>query len=206
MLRFFRTARNLSNYTASTIASNAMGKITLYYWEPYPDRILGLRNKPLLGHLSGGDAGHISMEIQYSNGKKSYLSVWPKEIEEHIQGQDNRIVIKPANNSDSLEEDIETERGRIPLSKIIEINSDTEKKIKIAMKKLEDEFSKDPRERIQWSLTNNCATFISNVLYESGIISTKQILASTPHYVFHMADKAEQEIYLQNYKTPSYFD
>lgn len=206
MLRFFRTARNISNYAGQTRSTHTTGKIILYYWEPYPDKIFGLRNKPLLGHLSGGNAGHISMEIQYSSGKKAYLSVWPKEMEEHIQGKDNCVVIKPVNNSNSLEKDIETEQGKLPLSKTIGIDLETEKKLETTMKKLDEEFNKDPRERLQWSLINNCATFVSNALYESGIISTKQLLATTPHYVFYMTDKAEQKMYWQNYKTASYFD
>ena len=207
MLRFFNTARLMSRSISHQLKETSSScKIILYFWEPYPNKVFGLRNKPLLGYFSGGDTGHISMEINYSNGTKTYISIWPKEIEEHVIGGEDRIVIKPVNNSESLEDDIKLEKGRQPQQKIIEIDKNTEIKLKKATQKLENEFKKDFRERIRWSLTNNCATFISNLLYESGIIYFKQSVVSTPYYVFKMADEVEKAIYLERIKTPSYKD
>lgn len=208
MLSFFKTARFISNSVSHQSKKLPLsGNIILYFWEPYPNRVFGLNNKPLLGYFSGGDTGHISMKINYANGDKSYISIWPNEIEEtDVQGRDERIVIKPISNTISLQNDIKTERGREPHEKIIEINEKIEERLRQSVEKLENELKKDPRERIRWSLTNNCATFIENILHESGIIHFKQHLISTPRYIFNIADKFEQEIYLKNYKSPSYKD
>lgn len=205
MFKFFKSARGLAAYLSTDSAVKPPGKVILYYWEPYPNKVFGMRNKPLFGHFSGGDTGHISMEVQYSNGTKFYLSVWPKEIIEHISGLDDRKVIKPVNNSDCLEDDIRSERGRIPTLKIIEIDAETESKIEALIGNLQEEFKKDFDKRPEWSLINNCATFVSGILYESGVIRRKQLLISTPKYVFDSADRHEQQIDLENDKTPSYF-
>jgi hypothetical protein len=207
VFKFFRFARSFS--TANTCRNQKLtpsGKVSLYFWEPYPGTIFGLRNKPMFGFFSGGDTGHISMGIDYSDGRKHYISIWPKEIQEHVQGHDSYIVIKPINNSESLDEDIVLERGRSPKTKVINVDKHTEIKLEQATQKIINECNKDFRDRVQWSLTSNCATFISDILCKAGIIHTKQNVVSTPHYVFTMVDEVEQEIYLENIKKPSYKD
>ena len=206
MLRFFKTSRSLSNsvlHRSNEILTN--GNIILYFWEPYPHTVLGLRNKPLFGRLSGGAAGHLSMKINYSNGEGFYVSIWASSFQDNSTNS-QITFIEPIVNAKNLEKDIEAEDGRKPKEKIIELNEGNENKLRVSIEKLKVELSKDPRTRAQWSAFNNCSTFIENILYEINIIHTKQYVISTPLHVFNMAEKFEQDIYLHNCKMPSYKD
>lgn len=202
MFNLFQSSRRFLS-TLATQKAHEVGQVILYCWEPYPKTFLGLRNKPLFGRLSGGNTGHLAMQINYSDGTQSYISIWPEIHEDNHEGG---IDIKPIVNSKSLATDIAAEGNRKPMSKPILVDKTTEEILKKLTRELFDELNKEIEQREQWSFTRNCATFIAEILYKSGLIANKPTFIATPSAVYQMVDQLEQQAYLENYRRPSFKD
>lgn len=203
MFNLFKSSHRLLS-TLATQKANEAGQVILYFWEPYPKAFLGLRNKPLFGRLSGGNTGHLSMQVNYSDNSQDYISVWPQPRTLNMPGIVDEI--KPIINSGSLALDIKAESDKQPLVKSLPIDKNAEEVLKKHIAILHAEFKKDPEERAEWAITRNCATFIAEILYDSGIIPNKPTLITTPSSVYHMVDPLEQKAYLENYQRPSFKD
>lgn len=202
MFRFFKVPSLVHSQPNAGLRRNlantlANGEVTLYFWPPFPERVAGLSNKPLFGYMSGGATGHLAMGVQYSSGEQSYISILPGELPINAD-RPNDKPSEPIKCSASLDHDIEAEMNREPQKKTISISYETEPKLKKAIEKLKLELDKDPREREQWSLANNCATYVAKILYESGINHSPPVLIETPSSVFEITDPVEQAIYLEN--------
>lgn len=198
-----RTSCFLLNTAKNKVENSAKGSINLYFWKPYPETIVGISNKPLLAHSSGGLTGHISMGINYSNGENFHVSIFPLDYYEIHEG--GLKLLRPIINSDSLEKDKAQEGNREPMVKNIEINADQEKKIIESCEKLSAELEKNPLQREQWSPINNCAHYVANILYEANVIYQKPFLA-TPEMILNLVDELEKAAYLENLNKPSFKD
>lgn len=207
MLSFFKPViRPLfgSNLRRNIAESRSGGEVTLHFWEPFPEKILGINNKPAFGRLSGGNTGHISLSVAYSDGKSAYVSIWPDEFIENISGRDKPIIREPIISSVSLEKDIEAENNRQPRSRTMPVSDVMEQRLKQAIEKLREELSRRPEDRREWTVRKNCAYFIDSLLQDCGLIHRQQSFIPTPRYVFEAFDPVEQAIALELDKTPNY--
>lgn len=185
--RFFSTTNILKSY----------GVARLYFWEPFAwGKTL---SHPVYSYLIKGDVGHLSLEFEKHTEKSVYFSIWP-EADPSDTNQDGDYI-KKVKLSKNLQDDIEKEEGRRPLSKSIEISEGEYR----ALQSFIEKYRKTTKigGAIDgggiWSIKSNCADAVYDALQSAGLIVCLEpkILPRTPKAVYTFGfDK--QEILLRN--------
>ncbi len=73
----------------------------------------------------------------------------------------------------------------------------------VLLNKFQSELEVEVDQRSQWSLTENCATYVARLLYDGGVSVIKPDMMMTPRKVFYMMDEVEQKAHIENLKQPS---